>query len=184
MSERHNLLRMDDDAETGFRSEFGTVGMPSLPPATPRINHEREIYPYCIVWTPLPMISWFLPFIGMILPNCHDFFGHLIQLVIRICQVIPELEIVEALFTTLRDLITLVLATWHFRSRPNTCSLILPNASQRIGMMDWKKVVIAIVNECITFAAITAILTWRSAWTLWPTVSFFQVLALFHVQLL
>ena len=64
MSERHNLLRMDDDAETGFRSEFGTVGMPSLPPATPRINHEREIYPYCIVWTPLPMISWFLPFIG------------------------------------------------------------------------------------------------------------------------
>jgi hypothetical protein len=69
MSERHNLLRMDDDAETGFRSEFGTVGMPSLPPATPRINHEREIYPYCIVWTPLPMISWFLPFIGMTLPQ-------------------------------------------------------------------------------------------------------------------
>jgi len=26
-----------------------------------KINHK---YPYCIVWTPLPIISWFLPFIG------------------------------------------------------------------------------------------------------------------------
>lgn len=25
---------------------------------------ERNRYPYCIVWTPLPLISWFLPMIG------------------------------------------------------------------------------------------------------------------------
>lgn len=30
----------------------------------PVINHEKQIYPYCIVWTPLPIITWFLPFIG------------------------------------------------------------------------------------------------------------------------
>merc|ERR1712019_290084 len=25
---------------------------------------ERSRFPYCIVWTPLPLISWILPFIG------------------------------------------------------------------------------------------------------------------------
>ena len=25
---------------------------------------EKSRFPYCIVWTPLPMISWFIPFIG------------------------------------------------------------------------------------------------------------------------
>eukprot|EP01040_Poterioochromonas_malhamensis_P011954 gene11954-13042_t len=32
--------------------------------ATPSIDHATQRYPYCIVWTPLPVISWFLPFIG------------------------------------------------------------------------------------------------------------------------
>jgi hypothetical protein len=31
---------------------------------TPSIDHATQRYPYCIVWTPLPVISWFLPFIG------------------------------------------------------------------------------------------------------------------------
>ena len=31
---------------------------------TPAIDHEKQIYPHCIVWTPLPGITWFLPFIG------------------------------------------------------------------------------------------------------------------------
>merc|ERR1711879_548823 len=25
---------------------------------------EKSRFPYCIVWTPLPLITWFLPFIG------------------------------------------------------------------------------------------------------------------------
>ena len=29
-----------------------------------KIDIKRNRYPYCIVWTPLPCISWFLPFIG------------------------------------------------------------------------------------------------------------------------
>lgn len=28
------------------------------------IDKERSRYPYCIVWTPLPIITWFLPPIG------------------------------------------------------------------------------------------------------------------------
>lgn len=32
------------------------------------MNHEidpsRQKYPYCIVWSPLPPISWIFPFIG------------------------------------------------------------------------------------------------------------------------
>jgi transmembrane protein 222 len=30
----------------------------------PSIDHELQRYPYCIVWTPLPVITWFFPFIG------------------------------------------------------------------------------------------------------------------------
>lgn len=29
-----------------------------------KIDSKNNRYPYCIVWTPLPCISWFLPFIG------------------------------------------------------------------------------------------------------------------------
>lgn len=28
------------------------------------INRNRNRYPYCIVWTPIPMLTWFFPFIG------------------------------------------------------------------------------------------------------------------------
>lgn len=28
------------------------------------ININRDLFPYCIVWSPLPVITWFLPFIG------------------------------------------------------------------------------------------------------------------------
>ncbi len=29
-----------------------------------KIDEKNHRFPYCIVWTPLPCISWFLPFIG------------------------------------------------------------------------------------------------------------------------
>lgn len=28
------------------------------------INSKESRYPYCIVWTPIPMLTWLLPFIG------------------------------------------------------------------------------------------------------------------------
>ena len=30
----------------------------------PKVDPKNNIYPYCIVWTQLPLISWILPFIG------------------------------------------------------------------------------------------------------------------------
>ena len=29
-----------------------------------KINANRNRYPYCIVWTPIPMLTWLFPFIG------------------------------------------------------------------------------------------------------------------------
>ena len=31
---------------------------------TARIEPSRERYPYCVVWTPIPVLSWLLPMIG------------------------------------------------------------------------------------------------------------------------
>ena len=28
------------------------------------VNVARDRYPYCIVWTPIPMLTWIFPFIG------------------------------------------------------------------------------------------------------------------------
>ncbi|KAL5705612.1 hypothetical protein ACHQM5_023895 [Ranunculus cassubicifolius] len=35
-------------------------------PEVMQINPRRSRFPYCIVWTPLPVLSWFIPFIGHI----------------------------------------------------------------------------------------------------------------------
>ncbi len=29
-----------------------------------KLDISNNRYPFCIVWTPLPLISWFIPFIG------------------------------------------------------------------------------------------------------------------------
>ncbi|XP_065651445.1 transmembrane protein 222-like [Hydra vulgaris] len=29
-----------------------------------RINTKHNRYPYCVVWTPIPMLTWLFPFIG------------------------------------------------------------------------------------------------------------------------
>lgn len=29
-----------------------------------RIDKENDKYPFCLVWTPIPMLTWFIPFIG------------------------------------------------------------------------------------------------------------------------
>lgn len=30
----------------------------------PNIDFKSDRYPFCIVWTPIPMLTWFFPFIG------------------------------------------------------------------------------------------------------------------------
>ena len=34
--------------------------------STLQIDPRRARFPYCVVWTPLPVISWLIPFIGHI----------------------------------------------------------------------------------------------------------------------
>ncbi|RNF09839.1 transmembrane protein 222 [Trypanosoma rangeli] len=46
----------------GRKSEDG-AGPRALPP-TPRIDPSTEHYPFCIVWAPIPILSWILPFVG------------------------------------------------------------------------------------------------------------------------
>lgn len=36
----------------------------SVESRTPTINFNTDKYPYCIVWTPIPVLTWFFPFIG------------------------------------------------------------------------------------------------------------------------
>ncbi|XP_055856564.1 transmembrane protein 222 [Episyrphus balteatus] len=36
----------------------------SPPPEFSTINFAADRYPYCIVWTPIPVLTWFFPFIG------------------------------------------------------------------------------------------------------------------------
>ena len=46
----------------------------------PPVDNTKNRYPYCIVWTPLPLISYVLPFIGHVGictsdGTIHDFGG-------------------------------------------------------------------------------------------------------------
>jgi len=44
------------------------------------LQAERDHYPMCILWTPLPVLTWFLPFVGHLgistsKGEIHDFAG-------------------------------------------------------------------------------------------------------------
>ncbi|CAL4122340.1 unnamed protein product, partial [Meganyctiphanes norvegica] len=46
----------------GLMSE--SESRPESPVTVDRMDISRHRFPVCIVWTPLPLITWFLPFIG------------------------------------------------------------------------------------------------------------------------
>ncbi|XP_071109697.1 transmembrane protein 222-like [Haliotis cracherodii] len=50
-----------------INSERSTINMPGQLPmynGNNRIDHNKCRYPHCIVWTPIPCITWLFPFIG------------------------------------------------------------------------------------------------------------------------
>ncbi|PPD99771.1 hypothetical protein GOBAR_DD03177 [Gossypium barbadense] len=51
-------LAMEEQVDYDHRSIMVESGM--------QIDPRRERFPYCIVWTPLPITSWLIPFIGHI----------------------------------------------------------------------------------------------------------------------
>lgn len=46
-----------EDPEHGLMMEYTS-------PQPLQIDPERSRFPCCIVWTPIPVLSWFIPFIG------------------------------------------------------------------------------------------------------------------------
>ena len=66
----------EDDGQLTAKSGLSTTNVKQ----EGKIEPERARFPYCIVWTPLPLISWFVPFIGhtgiaMSDGIIHDFAG-------------------------------------------------------------------------------------------------------------
>lgn len=61
------------DLKRSYDVEDGVVSMPSIIEdddadlwPLPEIDTKKSKFPCCIVWTPLPVVSWLAPFIGHI----------------------------------------------------------------------------------------------------------------------
>ena len=68
---RFTLARKKKDKKTTKGKRFTSGEMinsrTSTPPQSlelPPIDPARERYPFCVVWTPIPVLSWLLPMIG------------------------------------------------------------------------------------------------------------------------
>jgi hypothetical protein len=49
---------------SGVAEEQASLACEDTAPGRFDIDVANERYPYCIVWSPLPMITWFLPMVG------------------------------------------------------------------------------------------------------------------------
>lgn len=157
MEERKHLLMLVNEEEEDLERSVGEMkgfdmGQVHLDGSS-KIIHEKEIYPYCIVWTPLPMISWFLPFIG----NRYSFAVKML-FAYFLFQATLELEIVAESYMTLLDPIILVLVIYHFPHPLNISHWILPSASLRVGTKVCDRVVRCTNIACTIFSATIAIL--------------------------
>lgn len=59
------------DVEVGLASGMADVG---------RVQPEKDHFPMCIVWMPLPVLTWLIPFVGHVgittsQGTIHDFAG-------------------------------------------------------------------------------------------------------------
>ncbi|GLE06875.1 hypothetical protein PINS_up016544 [Pythium insidiosum] len=64
-------MAVDDDNDEQLTAIAVDAGRPLCPSASPvdastaaAVDPQRNRFPFCIVWSPLPVITWFLPFIG------------------------------------------------------------------------------------------------------------------------
>lgn len=68
------MISTEDSTEFTVRRPTKELNEPA------KVDPSKARFPFCIVWTPLPLISWFLPFIGhtgigMADGVLHDFAG-------------------------------------------------------------------------------------------------------------
>lgn len=56
---------MDENKHDSIQ-EKTKINMPGQLPmyGSQHIDHEKQRYPHCIVWTPIPCLTWLFPFIG------------------------------------------------------------------------------------------------------------------------
>jgi len=59
-----NINKSNNSTEISSDNEKTYIDIDNSKILKQKIDVEKQRYPYCIVWTPLPCISWFLPFIG------------------------------------------------------------------------------------------------------------------------
>ena len=51
-------------ATSGDETDSITTACTASPALVKPIDHNNERYPCCVVWTPLPLVTWILPFVG------------------------------------------------------------------------------------------------------------------------
>lgn len=87
----------------------------------PIIDPALEKFPYCIVWTPIPCITWFLPFIGKLLlvPSVPFVWKNYKLLHL---QATPESETVKVLSMTLPAHIISTLEVFPLEEQRDTFS--------------------------------------------------------------
>lgn len=71
MSDHRQLTLQPSPRSARVAGEVGMVEEGIMGPTTLNnniamvgIDHERSRYPFCVVWSPLPPITWAIPFIG------------------------------------------------------------------------------------------------------------------------
>lgn len=47
-----------------FLSLFSCSQLTMASTLLPDFDHEKGRYPFCVVWTPIPLLTWIFPFIG------------------------------------------------------------------------------------------------------------------------
>lgn len=57
-------LEMESDTEHNHNGSSMMIEQYVPLPHSKQIDPSKARFPYCIVWTPLPVISWLLPFVG------------------------------------------------------------------------------------------------------------------------
>ncbi|EDX04193.1 transmembrane protein 222 isoform X1 [Drosophila simulans] len=55
--------QQSEDVQISMASSGGGVGS-DVPDRLPPISVKDQRFPYCIVWTPIPVLTWLLPMIG------------------------------------------------------------------------------------------------------------------------
>lgn len=61
---KSDALALDMRATAAVSSAQDAEQLLSHKPQLPEVDATKNRFPFCIVWSPIPVITWLLPFIG------------------------------------------------------------------------------------------------------------------------